>query len=181
MCKITTEQVRAFVASKQESDLPDEVLKVFKAQAGKPFSKRILDKLPGGAERWTITQVTNMTNLEEYDRRSRGNRGISLLVAYAVKNIVIDPVFLEEKNPGYFSARRERNRKRVEVMNDIVKIRDMAATMNQVIDAHKALEAALVGLDNLISYGKDFSPDQYDWEKIVEGKMTIEGRKEGVK
>ena len=89
--QVTTETIRALTASRVEGDMPDEVLEVFRRENGKPFTKRILAKLPGGEAVWCIRQIATMTNLEtkEYSRTA-GHKGVSLLVAYEIKNVAID-------------------------------------------------------------------------------------------
>ncbi len=107
----TAESVRAHLEAQLEDDaLPDAVLEVFRREAGKPFTKRILAKLPGGEAAWMTNLVT-----ESYIR-SRGDEGHSFLVAYALKNIAIDPAFLEESNARHYSARIARNARRREAM-----------------------------------------------------------------
>jgi hypothetical protein len=129
--------------------------------------KRILAKLPGAEDRWTITQVANMTNLEEKSyRRSGGRDGISLLIAYDIKNVVVDCAQIEAKNPCYYSARRERNAKRLTTTNTASLCQAMANAVNAARDARAALTRAEAALEALTGYGEPFSPDSYAFEAL---------------
>lgn len=166
---VSAETIRALVASRIESDEPDAVLEVFRQNDGKPFTKRILAKLPGGAERWGIRHVANMTNLETKDYlRSDGGVGISLLVCYGTVNVPIDAKFLEERNPAYFAGRKERNAKRLTTMNDPLLCREMAQAVENVRTAQRALGLAMEAYERLTGYGEAFNPDQYEINKFFE-------------
>lgn len=168
---ITAEQVRQALADAWEGDTPDEVLEVFRREAGKPFTKRILAKLPGGEERWRIDQIATMTNLEEREyMRTQGDKGYHFLVAYATKHVVIDPVFLEEKNTCHFSARKARNAKRLEAQNDAGLCQKMADRINWVREAQKELNRAEKALMELTEYGEPMSADAYVWEGMADCK-----------
>ena len=163
----TIKTVRDFVLSHRESDEPDEVLAVLRANDGKPLTKRLLAKLPGGEARWSISQFATMTHLETHDyRRSGGNTGIHLLMAYEVKNVTIDTGWVEERNPGYFAGRRARNALRDAAADDPGLLQAMADTLNSYEAAKAKLDEAAKQLDAFTGYGQPFSADSYDWERL---------------
>jgi hypothetical protein len=173
----TIQTVRAFLLSQRESDEPDEVLAILKAHDGKPFTKRILAKLPGGTkpisgmpiegqDRWTISQFATMTHLETRDyRQTGGNTGIHLLMAYATTSVTINAAWVEENNPGYFKGRRERNAQRDNLTNGFTRsttLELMADRLNAYEDAKMKLDEAKKQLDALTE--TLFAADSYDWE-----------------
>ncbi len=163
----TIESVRNFLLSQRESDEPDAVLDILKSQDGKQLTKRLLSKLPGGEERWRLSQFASMTHLETRDySRSGGNTGIHLLIAYQLTNVTIDAAWIEEHNPAYFAGRRARNASRDAVMADPDVLRDMANTLNAVAMAKTQFEAAKANLDALTTHGALFAADSYDWERL---------------
>jgi hypothetical protein len=164
----TIQSVRAFVQSQRESDEPDEVLAVLKANDGKQLTKRILDKLPGGAPRWRLSRNAGMTHLETWDYvRSGGKTGMHFLMAYAEESVVIDAAWVEEHNPAYFKGRRERNASRDEVLQNNglgqLTVQRMVNTLNAYEDAKAKLDAAKETMDNM----SGFDADRYDWEKLA--------------
>jgi len=165
----TAESVRAHLESQLENEaLPDAVLEVFRREAGKPFTKRILAKLPGGEDAWRISQVANMTSIATADYiRTQGNEGHSFLVAYAIKNIEIDPAFLEESNARHYSARIARNAKRREAMASL-ELRDkLARALNEVSVAFLELERTKREVESLTEYGGPFESFRFSWEKVA--------------
>jgi hypothetical protein len=167
MTPFTADDVRARLLAERESDEPDAVLAVLKAHDGKPLTKRLLAKLPGGDARWLIRQVAGMTVLEDRDYlHSQGKRGIHLLMAYQLTGVTIDAAWVEEHNAGYFAARRERNAKRAACAADAALCQRMADTLNAYARAKAALDAAKQALDGLTEYGEPFSPDQYGWQRL---------------
>ena len=169
--RVTAAQIQALVASRVESDAADAVLEIFKRDQGKPLTKRLLGKLPGGEDVWCITHVAGMTHVEtrEY-RRTQGQKGICLLVAYDTKNVAMDAKFLEERNPAYFSARKERNEKRADVSE--ASCAALAEAINRVIAAREALAEAEAGFDALAGYGKPFDADRYELEALAKGEES---------
>lgn len=169
MKKVTAEQIRALVASRVESDAGDAVLEIFKRNQGKPLTKRLLAKLPGGEDVWCITHSAGMTHIEtrEY-RRSQGHRGMSLLAAYDTKNVVMDARFLEDRNPAYFSARRERNEKRAAIT--MTGCEAVADAVNRVIEARERLREVEEGLGALIGYSHLFDADSYAIADLAKGE-----------
>jgi hypothetical protein len=170
--QITAGQIRDIVAGEWESSTPDEVLEVFRQNEGKPFSKRILAKLPGGEERWIIRHIASMTNLEEKSySRTGGNSGISLLVSYDAGRNMIDAADLEKRNPAYFSARKARNAKRLEASNDATLCQAMADAVNAVRAAREALAKAEEAMINLTAYDDGaFYPDRGTFEALAKGE-----------
>ena len=165
----TIATVRAFLQTQRESDEPDEVLAILKQHDGKQLTKRLLAKLPGGEERWKLSQFATVTRLETRDYgRIDGNAGIHLLIAYQTTNVTIDAAWIEEHNPTYFKGRRERNALRDKQLNigggSVAQL--MADRLNAYEDAKEKLDAAKADLDSLIKYGLPYSPDQCDWERL---------------
>ena len=163
----TLQTVHVFVQSQRESDEPDAILAILATQDGKQLTKRILAKLPGGEERWRLSQFATMTHLETRDYgRTGGNAGIHLLIAYQTTNVTINAAKIEEKNPSYFAGRRARNELRDAASDNESALRFMALTLNEYELAKARLDAAKARLDGLTGYGLPFSPDSYDWERI---------------
>lgn len=166
--QVTADDVRAMVLSHvEDGETPEAILEVFKAHEGKQLTKRLLAKLPGGEQRWRISQTAGMTSLETWDyTRSQGRQGVHLLVAYATKNVAIDAAFLEDRNPAFFSARRERNAERKARLEDPESLALLAERINAVRAARKQLEAAEAALEELSGYGKAFGAEQYEIEAL---------------
>ena len=161
----TIKTVRDFLLSQRESDEPDEVLAVLKVHDGKQLTKRLLAKLPGGEERWRLSQFATMTHLETRDYgRSGGNTGIHLLLAYALKNVMIDAAWIEEHNPAYFKGRRERNAQRDRAAAGGSVLALMVDRLNGYASAKVKLDEAKKQLDALTD--TSFAADSYDWERL---------------
>ena len=165
----TIATVRAFLQTQRESDEPDEVLAILKQHDGKQLTKRLLAKLPGGEERWKLSQFATVTRLETRDYgRIDGNAGIHLLIAYQTTNVTIDAAWIEEHNPAYFKGRRERNASRDAAAGNPDLLSCMANRLNAYAEAKSELDEAKLHLDAATSYGQPFSADQYDWERLCE-------------
>ena len=120
-------------------------------------------ELPGGEERWRISQFATMTHLETWDyRRTGGNTGIHLLIAYATTNVMIDAAWIEKSNPAYLKGRRERNASRDAI--GVAQAALMADTLNTYEAAKAQLDEAKKNLDVLTE--TSFAADQYDWERL---------------
>lgn len=176
MIFMTADSVRTLLQGHLESEEPDAVLAVLKAHDGKPLTKRLLAKLPGGEERWVIHQVAGMTSLEDRDyRRSQGNRGIHLLMAYQLTSVRIDAAWVEQNNAAYFAGRRARNALRAAAMARPQVCAGMAEALNDYATAKARLDAAKAALDDLTEHGATFSPDQYDWERLCGAREESRG------
>jgi hypothetical protein len=163
----TAKSVREFLLSQRESDEPDAVLAILKAHNYKPLTKRLLAKLPGGEERWRLSQFATMTHLETRDyARSGGNTGIHLLMAYATTNVTIDAAWIEKNNPAYFKGRRERNASRDAAASNPDLLSCMANRLNAYAEAKSELDEAKLHLDAATSHGQPFSSDSYEWERL---------------
>lgn len=171
---VTPTQVLETLAANRESEEPDAILAVLKAHDGKQLTVRLLDKLPGGSERWHISKSAGMTHLTEWRyTRTGGREGMSFLMAYSTTSVVIDAAWVEEHATCYFSARRERNAKRDRVLTgpDRDTIADVMSTrINAVLTARMRLEHALQELGEWTGYDKLLSPDQYVWEALAGAK-----------
>jgi hypothetical protein len=158
--KISAAQIRALVESHIESDLPDVVLEVLRAEDGKQLTKRILTKLPGGEETWRITHVATMTHLETWEYcRSQGARGIHLLIAYETKHVQINAAWIEGRNPAYFEGRRERNQKRRVALANLPALEAVAGMVNAIREARAKLAEVEGALEEFTEYGALFSPE----------------------
>ncbi len=85
--RFTAAIVRELVLSRLESEEPDAILAIFRADNGKPFTKRILAKLLGGEARWRIEQIANMTHVAE--------REATLPPALRIRELFSDRAFRE--------------------------------------------------------------------------------------
>jgi hypothetical protein len=160
---VTTEEIRGIIKSRIESDLPDVVLEILKADDGKQLTKRILTKLPGGEETWRITHVATMTHLETWEYcRSQGVRGIHLLLAYETKNLRINAKWIEERNPAYFEARRERNEKRRAALANLPALEAVAGMVNATREARVQLAEIEGALSEFTEYGALFEPESQE-------------------
>jgi len=174
MERLTTADIARVLEQEYENDVPDQVLEVLRRHAGKQLTKRLLKDLPGGESNWHIRHIANMTNLENRDYfLSSGNAqyGVSLLMAYGTVNVVIDPVFVEERNTAYFRARQDRNTLRVVAKNSYALLGEMAMTINLIRKAREELDAHLKELDKLTGYGATFSADSSLWKKLSDPKQ----------
>ncbi len=180
--RFTAAIVRELVLSRLESEEPDAILAIFRADNGKPFTKRILAKLLGGEARWRIEQIANMTHVAEREatlpqealveealravgRRPREAMRMSLLVAHRVTGITIDADALVTLNPSYFAGRIERNAKRRAAAADVALCTALAVALNRYVAARAECDAAEATIKGLTGYGEPFSPDQYEIER----------------
>jgi hypothetical protein len=168
MKTFTEAEVAKMLADRREPDVPMDVLRVLKENDGKPLTKRLLVKLPGGEASWYINHIASMTQLRTTDlyERSRGVNGYSFLLAYQTKNVVIDAAWVVEHNPAYFGAREDRNsaRDRIKASD----IRELTETLNGVARARKELATAEGRLEALTRYGAKFYADDTFWRGLVE-------------
>ena len=171
MKTITTETVRETLKARMESEVPEAVLEVLKAENGKLLTKRLLAKLPGGEAEWRIRAEAGMAHLETWTYcRSGGKTGICLLLDYCMKNVIIHAAWVEEHNAAYFAARRVRNTEREAALRNQLACGLLAEKLNRVAKAREELAKAEVELHELTGYGKAFGPDQYTWEALVKGE-----------
>jgi hypothetical protein len=184
--KLTAADVRKVVEGEVESDTPDAVLAVFQAHDGKPFTRRLLAKLPGGESEWHIHQIAGMTSVQNKAYGREGAKdGISLLIAYALKNITVDAKFLVERNAAYFAARVERNAWRAEMLapKNAHKVVAMADVLNEVNAAKEKLRAAIALLETYTAHDGPFYADRYEFLTRVCGadlnvvKRALDGEK----
>lgn len=172
MKTVSPDDVLKTLAAQRESDEPDTILDILKQHDGKRLTVRLLDKLPGGPDRWRITHSASMTYIQEHKYgRTGGREGYCFFMAYATTSVVIDVKYIEEKNTCYFSARRERNAKRDAILNDKVNKTQIAMSIsvriNAVLHARMMLADALRGLGEYTAHGEMLSPDQYVWEALA--------------
>jgi len=179
--RFTAAIVRELVLSRLESEEPDAILAIFRAQDGKPFTKRILAKLPGGEARWHIDTIANMTHVSEREVQAReplveeahravGRRPLErmrtrLLVAHRVSGITIDAEALFKLNASYFEGRIARNAKRRAAATDEALCGKLADALNRYVAARAECDAAERTIRSFIGYGEPFSPDDYEIER----------------
>ena len=109
---MTKLELKDFILSQMESDEPDLILEIVKQFEGKIWSKRIVDKLPGGSERWYLRKEYGMLQLQEFQYRSPAKeRGFyfTYLIEHSETNVYVDSEDFVKKNPAQFEGRIERN------------------------------------------------------------------------
>jgi hypothetical protein len=164
--KITEETIKRVLEVSLESEEPDAILAILKEHEGKPLTKRILGKLPGGEESWRLTHAYGMTHLETWTYcRTSGKDGFHFLLAHAEKNVVLDTQFFVERNPSYFEGRIERNRERRNALGRPMACDRLADRMNAVQAARRALQKAEEEMETVVQAG--FTADRYDWQVLV--------------
>lgn len=164
----TFNSVANLIQDNWESEVPDAVLEALRPFNGKPVTKRLLDKLPGGKDAWLLERAYGMTHIKNkiyaYSHGSEKG-GISLLLDWREDAFALDVNKVEERNPAYFSGRRERNHKRMEARNNRELLQKMADVMNEAERAQRALANAKEHFKALAGYGEPFSPVQYELER----------------
>lgn len=166
MTKHTKTTIAALIQASWESDLPDRVLDALRPFDGKPITTRLLEKLPGGKDTWTMLRNYGWTEIETRDyHRSSGNTGMRLILARSESSVPLDLAFVEADNPAYFSGRRERNHARMEARNDGDRLDKLAATMNRIEYLQAELAKAQAEFNALVEYGEVFNPDRYELER----------------
>ena len=174
--RFTSESVRALVASNWEGDLPDRALEVLRAHEGKQLTRRILPKLPGGEAQWRVLQEFGSTYLEtcsyslgEQYRKPGDLAPLHLTIADVQTGAVVDCNTIVARNQAYFAGRYERNAKRLIAQNSAELCQRMADALNAVATANAALAQAESSLDALTDYDEPFSPEKYDFQKLLKG------------
>lgn len=175
----TFQTVYDLILEHRESDEPDAILEALKSFDGKMVSTRILDKMPGGKDKWILERRYGMTHIKSREYYNNGgNSGISLLLAHTEASFPFNWNELESKNPAYFSGRRERNHARMEVMNNKEQLEKMASILNRIERAKSELIAAFAEFDTMTEYGAPFSQDNYELERACKMRVTPRGKSE---
>lgn len=124
----------------EPSEPQNMILDYFKSNEGKRLTVRdekALKELTGD-EDLRISKAYGMTSIEYGGyRMSGGNRGGRLIVSHDVKNVVMDADKLEGNNRRHFSARVERNQKRLEALENT----EAAERLEKAAEALKAAQA----------------------------------------
>jgi hypothetical protein len=163
-------EVAKKIQARWESDLPDLVLESLRQFEGKKLTKRYLSKLGPGT--MFIREVARMTHLEnEAYQKGDFDNGVSLLISYGAP--VIDCNWIKAHNPAYFEARKDRNAKRLEALNDPRLLQNMANALFEYQQAKECFAIAQKELATMVDYGEAFSPDGSLWRNIGEGKETL--------
>jgi hypothetical protein len=148
------------------------MLPVFRAFDGKrltkPVAAKFFEALPKEGAPWHLNSIAGHTNLESDDYFTKRGEGpyISMLVAHTTGIVTVTVEDLLRYNPGYFSAREERNRWRQAAMQDDERCQIMADTLNASVAAHKILQEAGIKMKELCAYGTPFYPDSTMWDKL---------------
>lgn len=172
--KHTCNTVADLVQERWESEIPDTVLDALKPLDGKPVTKRLLAKLPGGETEWILERAYGMTHLKNRAYvKTQGNNGISLLLDWKTDAFPLDVREVEKRNPAYFSARKERNHARMEVRHNRELLSKMATILNRIEQAQKEIADAKAEFEELVAYGKPFAQDRHALERAC-GLRTAE-------
>lgn len=166
----TYNTVAELLQERWESDFPDKVIEALRPLNGKPVTKRLLAKLPGGAENWRFTHVAGMTYLENRaywmsQEEQWGKGAIRLLLDWRTDAFPLDVNAVIERNPTHFKGRYERNHARMEAKHDRKILERMAAVMNKAERARQTLADAKAEFEEIAGYGKPFNPDYYELER----------------
>ncbi len=116
----------------EDVDTPEAIAAVMQQEDGKKLTVRLLDKLPGGRDRWYIKREFGMTHLCE---RSRAKRRFRFLLAHTDGPTEIDSRQLRELNPCYFAAAVARNKKRMVIKNNADELQAIANSVNRLDQA----------------------------------------------
>lgn len=158
---ITIENVKQVIANAIEEREPqNKILEALRAFDGKRLDKRVEEKLRAICNDDSIRIIKRYSTTEiEWGGYSynRGNTGGLLVVAYQLKNVVIDVDYIKQKNPAYFDALDQRNAQRQELLAQPDKLEYMATTMQAYLDARDNLQR-MWGFDLL-------SVDRYKFEE----------------
>jgi hypothetical protein len=169
LAKVFTHQdIHDILQAHYESDLPDKVLACLLPHNGKLVGKNLLKSLPEVPGGWRIRRAYGMTHLESapYMNGDLSNpKAVSLLLAHSEANVYVDTYSIEERNPAYFSGRRERNHARMEAMNTKHELDAMADAMTEASAALERFETAKARFAQLTACGKHFEPDSYELER----------------
>lgn len=177
MANLTSQDVSDIIHAGWESDMPDKVLEALRPYDGKVITTRLLPKLAQatGLE-WRLRRQYGMTHLETVDYgRSSGHTGYSLLVSHTESSTPLNLRDIEERNPTYFSGRRERNHARMEAMNTRDTLDTAADTLNSLRDAYERLTAAYAAWETLAGYGTPLNADKYALERHTGIRETASG------
>lgn len=169
---MTRQELHDLIQENWESELPDKVLEALRPFDGKPITTRMLSKLPVSSpdNPWRLRREYGMTHLVtlDYLRYSGNKGGISLLLCHTESSIPLNVREVEEKNPAYFSARKQRNHARMEAMNTRELLDGAVTAANRVAHALAELQDAIRDLDDRFTgYGKPLSQDRYDIERAI--------------
>ena len=182
--KYNAAKVSDIISKSMESDLPDRVIEALRPFDGKNITTRILSalpKLPNGAEwrlvrhyGWTCLQTTTYCTPQGYaDGTSldlilaRTESSVPLDLKYAAGEVAIGNNSYGE-NVAYFSARRERNAKRIEAKNDANLCKRAADVLNKYAEAVAKMEEARAELDQLAEYGTNLEPMSHELRRLVD-------------
>ena len=161
----TAHDVSEFVAEHTETDLADRVLAALKSQHGKRITTRIVEKMPGGKDRWSLRRQYGMTHLENqkfgHDGRYENGDGLSLLLGHFESAQPLDSTNIEALNPAYFLGRQKRNHIRMETRNTRETLGAAASAINRLLSARDELKSAEEELDALTTYNQPLSPDKH--------------------
>jgi len=162
----------------EDTTVPDAVLAYFSARTGKRITERDVQKLATttpGASDMRLRKAYGMAHLEwgGYSRTG-GNQGHSLLIAYAEKNVTMDPTFLLAHNPGHYSARDERNAARQAALANPTLLATLEAAIAR---QHAAFDALMVIEDEVKALMEQVGVDGYAIDERLKGTTDRNGKK----
>jgi hypothetical protein len=120
----------------EHTERPQAVLDYFKANDGKRLTAPYLKKM---SETLGFEVTTHARASMTYVSFQNGDQKTDMIIAYALKNIVVDAKFFEEYNPAHLDAAVKRNIARAAVLSNQASIDELAAA----IEGFKAAEARL--------------------------------------
>jgi hypothetical protein len=166
----TVDTLAALLATRQESDLPDQLLDALRPLQGKAITTRLLDQLPGGKAEWTLSREYGWTHLvSRVYYRTSGREGLRIMLARTEASVPLDLAWVETENGAYFGARRQRNADRLAARQDVDLLNSLAAALNQVASLQGQLAEAQAVLDALTEHGTVLDGDRYEIHALVNG------------
>jgi hypothetical protein len=155
---ITPELIRETIKAGIESPEPAEtILHVLRENDNKKVDKNLLKKIHSATkdDSLILEKDHGMTHLRWNERRNVH----LLLLGYKETNLSVDPNWVYDQNPAYFSARIKRNQMREAVLHRTALIGELSEAANKYIEARKHL-LLVMGVDY-------FQPDIYSIGRLI--------------
>jgi len=162
----------------EDTTVADAIRAYFERHAGKRITERDVQKMmaqEAGAPDLRMRKAYGMTHLEwgGYSQTG-GNQGHSLLIAYAEKNVVMDPAFLLEHNTSHYSGRDERNAARQAALTNSGLLDALEAAIARQHAAYDALMAVETEVKALM---EQVGVDGYIIDGLMKGTTDRNGKK----
>lgn len=170
---ISAEMLRAvYESGMEDTKIPEKILAYLATKDGKKLTARDEPHLKQIEPECYIRKSAGMTTIcwGGY-HRSGGNQGGSLLIAYAEGAPTIDAKWVEERNPAYFSAAKERNAKRQAILADPKSAEvfaELAAAIDDTIKARDAIKRTLT------DYEAPLHEARYNIRKLVKDTFDFD-------